>query len=764
MLQSAEILFIGHDYHRHTQSSQFFHDVLSELGTVEDLYDDSYLAQGRRRDYRTLVEARNYSLIVVWQIEYAAEQLAGLSNVVFVPMFDSCRLVRSGFWRNLAGMRVLAFSLEVLRWAQEGGCSARYVQFWPEKPDTTTPVQRRADRAFYWYRRNDVSLSRLEWITQNLKIRDLVIQHHPDPTVVDPLPERAFAERLSPTLHFTTWQADRSALRAELAQAGCYVASRAYEGIGMAFLEAMTEGCAVVAPRNATYTDYIVSGETGYLYDAHYPMRLDPAAVSRIGAAAAEAARLGRAQWLASIPALLDWLHSGTGTGAILPAVRSAESPVVGGSGLPIISVVTVVRNAPEALARTIASVAAQRGVAFAFIIVDGQSDDDTLAVARAHADSVDQIVSRADAGIYDAMNRSLEFVTSPYVLFMNAGDTFVGPDSLAELMAGAAPDDDVVFGHHLYCRADGTAFLHRANAFAETLDALQLGRLTDAWEHGLPCHQATVTRTALLRALPYRVEYTIAADRDFLFRAAQTGARFRHVDRYVARYEAGGFSAQRPFDCVREWQAIALAHTGDRARVRSFYALRLLEAFEHQMMRSGLFGAVWLMIIHAGVLLGALGRADLKVVARHLVQNARAVIRRARDASGRLSLDFGAHNRSSDLACVGFSPPETHGSWTDRAEAEIILPVRSGPFVEVNIVLRALSSQLAAEPIGLFANDTLVGRFIFRRGHNRIALPQPMAVRTLRFDMPATLSLRDLGTGADERSLGLMLARLVLR
>ena len=270
MLSHATILFVGHEYHRKTRSSAFFRHLLSELGDVEEIYDDSYLPAGRRRDYRSHVLKRGYALVVVWQIEYAALQLAGLPNVLFVPMFDSCRELLSSFWHRLKGMKVLAFSLEVYHRAQKAKCQARYVQFWPAADAPATPLGRQPERAYYWYRRNDLGLSRLEWICRSLGITELVIHHHPDPVVTDVIARDTFVERLSAEVRFTDWEEQRISLAEELATAACYIASRPFEGIGMAFLEAMTAGCCVIAPRNPTYTDYIVSGENGLLYANGY--------------------------------------------------------------------------------------------------------------------------------------------------------------------------------------------------------------------------------------------------------------------------------------------------------------------------------------------------------------------------------------------------------------------------------------------------------------------------------------------------------------
>lgn len=765
MLSRGDILFVGHGYHRKTRSSVFFLRLLSELGSVEEIYDDSYLPGGQRRNFRAHATRQAYALIVVWQIEYAALQLAGMPNVLFVPMFDSCRELPADFWRRLKGMKILAFSLEVYHRAQKGNCRARYVQYWPETAQPDRPIPRRRELAYYWYRRNDIGLSRLEWICHSLGIEELVIHYHPDPVVTEAIPRQSFLDRLSPRLRFADWEDDRTILTEELAGATCYIASRPFEGIGMAFPEAMAAGCCVVAPRNPTYTDYVVSGENGLLYSQALPGTLPADGVLKLGAAAAAAARAGRERWLATTPELLDWIVSGNGDGILLPGHNTKLAETQPLTTPPLISIITVVRNAPQDLAETIASVTAQRGVSYQYVVVDGASQDDTAEVARAHLAQIDVFVSRPDAGIYDAMNKSLELANCEFVLFMNAGDTFVSPDSLAELMQARRQDSDVIVGHHIYCRGDGTEALHRVNHFQETADALRQGMLSNNWEHGMPCHQATATRRTLLQRLGYDTRLRVAADRDFLFRASTAGARFAVSDRYIARYKAGGFSQRNAIDCVMEWQDIAERHTSFARNVRQFYAMRLLEAFERDVSsRRSAVNALRASWRYRAVLLQALALSDGKVVARHLLKSGTRLISRQNGEGVPRSFHATSKRPPRDISLYGFSYSENAGTWTESAEVEIAFPAMSALCRKIDLHLAAITRQLDHVPLAIRANGVDLGWFVPRRGRNTIVLPQPMQVGTLQISMRPTLSPRDLGTGDDDRSLGIMISRIVVR
>jgi glycosyltransferase len=120
----------------------------------------------------------------------------------------------------------------------------------------------------------------------------------------------------------------------------------------------------------------------------------------------------------------------------------------------PFVSVVTVSFNAARTIEDTIASVSMQK-TAFALehICVDGGSVDETRALIDAWAVRCRQIVRiyEPDAGIFDAMNKGLRAAKGEYVIFLNADDFLVGPDTVANAMAGLQPGErdnpDIVAG-----------------------------------------------------------------------------------------------------------------------------------------------------------------------------------------------------------------------------------------------------------------------------------------------------------------------------
>ena len=99
------------------------------------------------------------------------------------------------------------------------------------------------------------------------------------------------------------------------------------------------------------------------------------------------------------------------------------------------ISVITITYNAARTLQRTLDSVLSQTYSHVEHLIIDGASKDDTLRIAEQYqAASPHEVIiqSEPDKGLYDAMNKGLQRATGDYVVFLNAGDSFYAPDTLA--------------------------------------------------------------------------------------------------------------------------------------------------------------------------------------------------------------------------------------------------------------------------------------------------------------------------------------------
>lgn len=197
----------------------------------------------------------------------------------------------------------------------------------------------------------------------------------------------------------------------------------------------------------------------------------------------------------------------------------------------PKITVITICFNIGNELEQTIKSVIGQSYPNIEYIIIDGGSTDDTMAVLKRYKDNISLIVSEPDKGVYDAMNKGVRLATGDYVNFMNGGDSFSNSEVLTTLFSDLANlDYDVVFGDTINCYGWGRV-RKRGGYYNEHSIHMPFG------------HQSVFVRTNLLKANPFDLSYKIQADNNTMFSLYKQGYSFAHVSVDVADYDMYGLS-----------------------------------------------------------------------------------------------------------------------------------------------------------------------------------------------------------------------------
>ena len=149
-----------------------------------------------------------------------------------------------------------------------------------------------------------------------------------------------------------------------------------------------------------------------------------------------------------------------------------------------LLTIITINRNNVAGLEKTMQSVLSQTRTDFEYVVVDGASTDDSVAVIErlgpAFGDRL-KWVSEADKGIYNAMNKGIGMATGEYIQILNSGDALVSTD-VAEKMYAAlekAGRPSILYGNLLKDFPDGR--VHRDKSFegeAITLLGMYIGTL----------------------------------------------------------------------------------------------------------------------------------------------------------------------------------------------------------------------------------------------------------------------------------------------
>lgn len=237
----------------------------------------------------------------------------------------------------------------------------------------------------------------------------------------------------------------------------------------------------------------------------------------------------------------------------------------------PLITVVTVVYNALDALRASISSVQVQDFDDVEHVIVDGGSSDGTVDHLRALGDNVSYWISESDKGIYDAMNKGLRMARGEYVYFLNAGDTFIAPETLSRVAAQLKDRPTLLMNRVRAIDAAGVRLFPKAMG------------LTGVRETFLSayCHQAAfVRRDAYLAGGGFDLAYRHFADFKALWSIrVREGSRLRETQLEVADFPLDGVSSdwRRATRLAQERERL-LAELGDSSSALQYH-LRILRA-----------------------------------------------------------------------------------------------------------------------------------------------------------------------------------------
>ncbi len=91
----------------------------------------------------------------------------------------------------------------------------------------------------------------------------------------------------------------------------------------------------------------------------------------------------------------------------------------------PKFSIITVVKNDEKGISSTIKSILNQTYKDFEYLIIDGNSSDNTLKKILKYKKKINLLLSENDNGIYFAMNKGIKISKGEIIVFVNSGDIF---------------------------------------------------------------------------------------------------------------------------------------------------------------------------------------------------------------------------------------------------------------------------------------------------------------------------------------------------
>lgn len=210
------------------------------------------------------------------------------------------------------------------------------------------------------------------------------------------------------------------------------------------------------------------------------------------------------------------------------------------------VSVITVCRNAATTIAKTLEGVLSQTYPHIEYLIIDGDSSDNTLDIIEHYrqdlGDRLTTVISEPDDGIYPAMNKGIRMATGDWLYFANADDYLFDHRVIEDLVAFVQqhPDSDLVYGDHEARFTNGGSNIYQpvgSDRLLEEMICLGDDRI----------HQpASFFRASLFsdKKLYFNESYRIAADYEWFLKVLQSPQfTVYYYPRTVVSYAHGGMS-----------------------------------------------------------------------------------------------------------------------------------------------------------------------------------------------------------------------------
>lgn len=212
------------------------------------------------------------------------------------------------------------------------------------------------------------------------------------------------------------------------------------------------------------------------------------------------------------------------------------------------VSIITITYNSAKTLQRTIDSVLNQTYNNFEYIIVDGNSKDNTVDIIKRNEGRFAGKIcwkSEPDTGIYNAMNKGLKMATGQIVGLINSDD-WLEPTAFETVVGAYKNNSDSQRDNTLICGAiryhydenDIQYFGVNSDFF---YDSIKEKKLRGAWHPGTYVPKAVYDRVGL-----FDETFRIVGDVDFIYRCYIDKCGFVFLKEVLSNMADGGASTQK--------------------------------------------------------------------------------------------------------------------------------------------------------------------------------------------------------------------------
>lgn len=296
-------VFVALDFHlKNTKSSQFFIDILQEnipnlsIVSVSNAWYD--------------IPRIKPDTIIIWQHIFTPQEIDcwKAKNVIIIPMYDACPHTEE-FWNKYKKYKVFCFSKTLFSFLKERNFDTYHSQYYI-KPEIKSIEESQKLSFFFWERSKKIHWNLVKDLLGNIDI-DTFHYHYSTKIREKNLEEPTTTDIAKYNIEFSDWFSTNEEYINLLEKTSVYIAPRESEGIGLSFIEALAKGCLVVAYNAPTMNEYVVHGETGYLFSEETQKAFDfsKEKIAMLRKNSLQKAQTGWALWEKSKPEIVNFIQ-----------------------------------------------------------------------------------------------------------------------------------------------------------------------------------------------------------------------------------------------------------------------------------------------------------------------------------------------------------------------------------------------------------------------------------------------------------------------
>lgn len=200
------------------------------------------------------------------------------------------------------------------------------------------------------------------------------------------------------------------------------------------------------------------------------------------------------------------------------------------------LSIITINYNNAKGLERTLNSIINQDSKDFEYVVVDGDSADESKEIIEKNKNYIDKWISEPDSGVYNAMNKGIEMASGNYLLFLNSGDKLADDNVIAKVLPLLENNSDIIYGNLIYSLNETPQTLFVPSKKVD---------LTYFLNSFLP-HPSSFIKKSLFQKIGfYNEKFKIISDWEFFLRAIVVNkASYSHADTVISDFDNSGISS----------------------------------------------------------------------------------------------------------------------------------------------------------------------------------------------------------------------------